>query len=83
MKIIDWVIAAAIVGCVVVGYSGHRFVGLLLLIVVFILASWRFFDDRHLRGQETGVSADLNPELNEPSSTYEHLSGSDVEGDAE
>ena len=63
MKLIDYIIAALIVGCMLVGYSGHRFIALLLLALVVILASWRFWDRRREKDMaRTGGSGELNPE---------------------
>ena len=45
-----------------VGYSGHRLIAMLLLILVVIIASWRFWDRR--RADEVGSkgsSGELNP----------------------
>jgi len=46
MKFIDYVIAAILIGCMFIGYSGHRLVAILLLSLVAIVASWRFWDRR-------------------------------------
>jgi len=62
MKPLDYVIAALIVGCMFVGYSGHRFIAILLLMLVVIVASWRFWDRRHERELvRSGGSDELNP----------------------
>jgi hypothetical protein len=82
MKIIDWVIAAAVVACIMVGYSGHRLEAIPLLLLVVILASWRFYDDRHLRGKHGGASGELNPELDKHSSDFDaHADNSGAEVD--
>lgn len=66
MKILDYIIAALVVGCMFVGYSGYRLIATLLLILVFILASWRFYDrDRGDEIGSKGGSGELNPELDE------------------
>ena len=83
MKIIDWVIAAAVVACIMVGYSGHRFEAILLLSAVLILASWRFFDVRHLKGERTSASGELNPELDKGASEHHESFGSAAESDAD
>jgi len=50
-----------------VGYSGHRLIACLLLLLVIILASWRFWDRSRekdmLRGPSSG---ELNPKHDEP-----------------
>ena len=53
MKVLDYTIAALVIGCMFVGYSGHRFIAIFLLVLVTILASWRFWDhrrERHIGG---------------------------------
>ena len=49
MKLIDYIIIAAILGCCVLAYAGFRMEAGLLLIVVIIVASWRFWDKRRER----------------------------------
>ena len=63
MKAIDFGIVAAVLGCLFVGYSGHRVIAILLLLLTLILASWRFWDHRRERElMRGGSSGDLNPE---------------------
>jgi hypothetical protein len=63
VKIIDYIIAALILGCMFVAYSGHRFIAALLLALVTILASWRYWDQRREKDfRRTGCSGELNPE---------------------
>ena len=84
MKLIDYLIAALIIGCMFVGYSGHRFIALLLIALVAILASWRFWD--YWRAKDiggTGASGELNPEHDnwaDVSSDHHDTSGGDVGG---
>jgi len=79
MKFIDYVIAAMLVGCMFVGYSGHRLVALLLLALVAIVASWRFWDHRRANEDRTGGSGELNPEHD--SATHDGYTGGDADGD--
>ena len=63
MKIIDYIIAALVLACMFIGYSGHRFIAILLLVLVVILSSWRYWD--HEREKDIlgcGGSGELNPE---------------------
>jgi len=84
MKFIDYIVVALILGCMFVGYSGHRFIAILLLLLVTILASWRFWDHRQEREiGRTGCSGELNPEHDnwaDVSSDHHDTSGGDVGG---
>ncbi len=63
MKLLDYLIVVALVGCMFLGYSGHRFIALLLFMLFTILASWCFYDKRREREMmRTGGSGELNPE---------------------
>lgn len=63
MKAIDYLIIALIVACMFVGYSGHRVIAILLMTLVVILASWRFWDNKREKElQRTGCSSEMNPE---------------------
>jgi hypothetical protein len=67
MKVVDYIIVAAVVSCMFVGYSGHRIEASLLLFLVVILASWRFWNrsrEKHI--DRCGCSGELNPELDDP-----------------
>jgi membrane protein implicated in regulation of membrane protease activity len=85
MKLIDYIIAALIVGCMFVGYSGHRLIAILLLALVAILASWRFWDRRREKEMaRTGSSGELNPEHDnwaDVSSGYDSSAGDSGGGD--
>lgn len=62
MKTTDSLIATLIVGCLFVGYLGHRLLAGLLLILFTILASWRFLDQyRGKQKNQTGGSGELDP----------------------
>ncbi|MEW6302812.1 MAG: hypothetical protein AB1705_05030 [Verrucomicrobiota bacterium] len=75
MKLIDYLIVASLVGCMFIGYSGHRLIAVLLLILIAIVASWRFWDRRREKEMgRTGCSGELNPELDDVST------GGDVGG---
>jgi hypothetical protein len=80
MKLLDYLIVSAFIGCFFIGYSGHRFVALLLLMLFTILASWRFYDKRREREMmRTGSSGELNPEHD---NWADVRSDGDVAGDA-
>lgn len=67
MKFIDYLIVVSCIGCMFIGYSGHRLIAVFLLILITIFASWRFWD--HRRGRDLGrsCSGELNPGLDEVS----------------
>lgn len=63
MKLLDYLIVSAFIGCFFIGYAGHRFIALLLLLLLITVASWRFYDKRREREMmRTGGSGELNPE---------------------
>ena len=69
MKIIDYIIIAAILGCMLLGYSGFRIEAALSLVVVAIVASWRFWDrsrEKHI--MRSGSSGHNGPD--HPDSAY-------------
>lgn len=69
MKFVDYLIAAALVGCLFLAYAGYRLYALPLLFVVAIVASWRFWDQRRAdeinRSRRHG-SGEMNPKHDEP-----------------
>lgn len=69
MKIIDWLIAAMLIGFVIAGYAGYWWTALNGLVGTTLLASFRFFDWR-AASQPTGVSGELN--LNLPTHNPAH-----------
>ncbi|MBN9691890.1 MAG: hypothetical protein J0M24_16740 [Verrucomicrobia bacterium] len=80
MKLLDYLITASFVGCMFVGYSGHRLIALLLLLLIVTVASWRFWDRHRERDlAQTGSSGELNPELDDVSHTHDpgDVGGSD------
>jgi hypothetical protein len=82
MKLIDYLIIASILGCMFTGYSGHRLIAVLLLILVVIVASWRFWDrSREKEIARTGCSGELNPKHDHSSTSHGHDSGGDAGGD--
>jgi len=84
MKLIDYIIASLVLGCMFIGYSGHRVIAILLLVLVTILASWRFWDHRRDRDiGQTGCSGELNPENDnwaDLSTDHHDASGEDAGG---
>jgi hypothetical protein len=68
MKIIDYIIIAAILGCMFVAYAGFRIEAALLCVVVVALASWRFGDRRREKHLMRGASGDNCPD--HPDSIY-------------
>ena len=49
VKVVDYIVIAAILGCLVLAYSGFRIEAALLIIAVIIVASWRFWDKKRER----------------------------------
>jgi hypothetical protein len=84
MKLLDYIIVASLVGCMFIGYFGHRFVALLLLLLVVTVASWRYWDKRResemLRTRHG--SGELNPELDHWADvrTQDDAAGSSADG---
>ncbi len=65
-----------------IGYSGYRLIAVLLLILIAIVASWRFWDRR--REQEmrrTGGSGELDPDQDHASVSQDDDSSGDVGDD--
>ena len=62
MKIIDYIIIAAILGCMYLAYAGFRIEAVLLFIVVVAVASWRFWDRSREKHMMRGASGDNCPD---------------------
>jgi hypothetical protein len=68
MKIIDYIIIAAILGCLFLAYAGFRIEAGLLFVVVVTVASWRFWDRSREKHMMRGASGDNCPD--DPDSIY-------------
>ncbi len=62
VKFIDYIIMAAILGCLFLAYAGFRIEAALLLGVVVIVASWRFWDRSREKHLMRGASSDNCPD---------------------
>ena len=62
MKIIDYIIIAAILGCLFLAYAGFPIEAALLFVVVVIVASWRFWDRSREKHMMRGASGDTCPD---------------------
>ena len=65
MKVIDYIIIAAILGCLFLAYAGFRIEAALLFIVVVAVSSWRFWDktrEKHLVSGSSGDNCPDNPD---------------------
>ncbi|HEY1174121.1 MAG TPA: hypothetical protein VGH19_22340 [Verrucomicrobiae bacterium] len=82
MKLLDWIIIVAILGCVGVLYGGYRLEGALALAAVGIVASWRFYDrsrEKHMGGA-SGTNVQDAPDSMVVNTDYSHDSGSSDSG---
>jgi len=81
VKIIDYIIIASLMGGMFLGYSGFRIEAALLLAVVIIVASWRFWDrSREKQIMRRGSSGHDGPD--HPDSTSSS-GGSSSDGSAD
>jgi hypothetical protein len=62
MKIIDYMIIAAVLGCLFFAYAGFRIEAALLFVAVVIVASWRFWDHSREKHMMRGASGDNCPD---------------------
>jgi hypothetical protein len=62
VKIIDYIIITAVLGCLGLAYSGHRIAAFFLLVAIVTVASWRFWDKARAGQAMHGASGDNLPD---------------------
>lgn len=62
MKLVDYIIIVAFLACFYLAYAGHRVIAVLLLMLVVIFASWRFWDQRRANESMRGAGGDNLPD---------------------
>ncbi|HWN96191.1 MAG TPA: hypothetical protein VNT99_14240 [Methylomirabilota bacterium] len=75
MKLIDYIIIAAFLAALSLGWLGYRLEAGLAITAIVVVASWRFWDQRQARKLPRAASGDNVPDLPDSASSGEASSG--------